>query len=46
MKAIVDSLGVKVKQLIFLYSKTKQEKQQALNEGEKLKKLWPKSKKL
>ncbi len=37
MKAIVDSLEVKIKQLIFLYGKTKQEKQQALNEGQKLK---------
>ncbi|MEE2700421.1 MAG: hypothetical protein VYD71_03560 [Bacteroidota bacterium] len=38
MKAIVDSLEVKIKQLISLYGKTQQEKQQAVNEGEKLKK--------
>ena len=38
MKAIVDSLELKIKQLISLYGKTKQEKQQAVNEGEKLKK--------
>tara|TARA_B100000073_G_C23249670_1_gene377719 strand:+ start:216 stop:497 length:282 start_codon:yes stop_codon:yes gene_type:complete len=38
MKAIVDSLEVKIKQLISLYSKTKQEKQQAINEAEDLKK--------
>ena len=37
MKAIVDSLEVKIKQLISLYNKTKQEKQQVVNEGEKLK---------
>ena len=37
MKAIVDSLEVKIKQLISLYGKTKQEKQQAVNEAEKLK---------
>ena len=38
MKAIVDSLEVKIKQLISLYGKTKQEKQLAVNEREKLKK--------
>lgn len=38
MKTIVDSLEVKIKQLISLYSKTKQEKQQAINEAEDLKK--------
>ena len=38
MKAIVDSVEVRIKQLISLYSKTKQEKQQAINEAEDLKK--------
>ncbi|OUV76127.1 MAG: hypothetical protein CBC83_01190 [Flavobacteriales bacterium TMED123] len=37
MKVIVDSLEVKIKQLISLYSKTKQEKHQAINEAEDLK---------
>ena len=36
MKAIVDSLEVKIKQLISLYSKVKQEKQKAINEGKDL----------
>ena len=38
MKAIVDSLEVKIKQLISLYGKTKKEKQQAVNDVEKFKK--------
>ena len=38
MKAIVDSLEVKIKQLISLYSKTIQEKHKAINEAEDLKK--------
>ena len=37
MKAIVDSLEVKIKQLISLYSKAKEEKQQALDGVERLK---------
>ena len=36
MKTIVDSLEVKIKQLISLYSKVKQEKQKAINEGKDL----------
>ena len=37
MKAIVDSLEVKIKQLISLYSKAKEEKQQAVDGVERLK---------
>ncbi|MEE2699733.1 MAG: hypothetical protein VYD71_00015 [Bacteroidota bacterium] len=38
MKAIVDSLEVKVRRLISLYDKTKKEKEEALSEGQKFKK--------
>jgi len=39
MKAIVDSLEVKVKQLISLYNKTRKEQQQAVDDAERLKVL-------
>ena len=39
MKAIVDSLDVKVKKLISLYDKTQQAKKQCVSEREELKKV-------
>ena len=38
MKAVVDSLEVKIKKLISLYNDTKQERELAVNEVEKIKK--------